>query len=471
MNDISKNIKKVLVVFLVCFIGVMSYITYFEIFKSDKIVESQYNRRLQAKRNEVLRGTIYDRNMKALTQSKKVSKLNQERTYVSGEAFAHVLGYVNPRYGITGLEKQYDSMLMGADTADLSKFLNSITEKEEKVGYNIRTTLDYNIQQKAYEVLGDNKGAVVALNPQTGEVLAMVSKPSFDPNKLDENWKSVNSNKDIPLYNRAILGLYPPGSTFKIITTVSALENIKGVTNRTFNDEGVLVFNSKESLKNYDGHSYGNIDLREAFYKSSNVVFGTLGMELGNEALKNTAEKFYFNKELPTNDFTAKTSKFPTLGKSEKGNMAQTAIGQGQVLASPMEMAMVSAAIANNGLMMKPILVKDILNQKGDSIKKTKIESLQQVTSVENAKILKEYMKAGVNEGTGGNAALESIDVCGKTGTADTGRPNEKPHSWFVGFAPKENPKIAIAVIVENGGVGGGKAAEVAREVIRQYIK
>lgn len=471
MNDISKNIKKVLVVFLVCFIGVMSYITYFEIFKSDKIVESQYNRRLQAKRNEVLRGTIYDRNMKALTQSKKVSNLNQERTYVAGEAFAHVLGYVNPRYGMTGLEKQYDSMLMGTETADLSKFLNSITEKDEKVGYNIRTTLDYNVQQKAYDILGDNKGAVVALNPQTGEVLAMVSKPSFDPNKLDENWKSINSNKDIPLYNRATSGLYPPGSTFKIITTVSALENIKGVTNRTFNDEGVLVFNSKESLKNYDGHSYGNIDLREAFYKSSNVVFGTLGMELGNEALKNTAEKFYFNKDIPTEDFTVKTSKFPALGKSEKGNMAQTAIGQGQVLASPMEMAMVSAAIANNGLMMKPILVKDVLNQKGDSIKKTKIESLQQVTSVENAKILKGYMKAGVNEGTGGNAALESIEVCGKTGTADTGRPNEKPHSWFVGFAPKDNPQIAIAVIVENGGVGGGTAAEVAREVIKQYIK
>ncbi|QGU96215.1 penicillin-binding protein 2 [Clostridium bovifaecis] len=470
MSDISRNIKKVLVVFLICFMGVTSYITYFQVFKAEKIVESPYNRRLQAKRNSILRGTIYDRNMVALTKSKKVSTLNQERTYTGGSAFAHVIGYVNPRYGITGLEKEYDSMLVGADAMDLSKFLESITEKSDKIGYSIRTTLDYGIQQKAYELLGNNRGAIVAIDPQNGEVLAMVSTPSFDPNNLEKSWESLNNNKDIPLYNRAILGMYPPGSTFKVITAISALENLPGVTEKIFEDEGVLVFNEKESLKNYDGHSYGNIDLKKAFYKSSNVVFGTLGIDLGNEALRSTSEKFYFNNTIPSQDFVAKKSRFPSLKRNEKGNMAQSAIGQGEVLATPMEMALATAAVANNGVMMKPFLVKDILKSTGESIKKTKVEKLQQVTSSENAKIVKEYMRATVTQGTGSNAGLGSVEVSGKTGTADTGREGEKPHSWFVGFAPYDNPKIAIAVIVENGGVGGGKATEIAREVIRAAI-
>lgn len=471
MNDISTNIKKVLVVFLVCFMGVIMYITYFQVFKAEKIVQSPYNKRIQAKRNSILRGTIYDRNMTALTKSKKISTLNQERTYTKGSAFAHVLGYVNPRYGITGLEKQYDSTLLGEDAMDLSKVVQFVTEKKDEVGYSIRTTLDSKIQKKAYSLLGNNKGAVVAIEPQTGEILAMVSTPSFDPNNLEKNWQNLNTNKDIPLYNRAILGMYPPGSTFKVVTAVSALENLPGITERRFDDDGVLVFNAKESLKNYAGHSYGNINLKQAFYKSSNVVFGTLGMELGNEALKTTAEKFYFNNTIPSNDFVAKNSRFPSLESYEKGNMAQSAIGQGEVLATPIEMALVAASIANDGVIMKPLIVKEILKPTGQSIKKIKAEELQRVTSIENAKIIKEYMRATVTEGTGGAAALESVEVCGKTGTADTGREGEKPHSWFIGFAPYDNPKIAIAVIVENGGTGGGIAAEIAGQVIKTALQ
>lgn len=470
-NDISKNIKKVLVVFLVCFIGLISYITYFQVFKAEEISASPYNRRLQAKRNSILRGTIYDRNMKPLTKSKKVSTLNQERTYVYGEIFANVLGYVSPKYGMTGLERTYDSTLIGAETMELSKFFDSITEKTDKVGYSIRTTLDYEIQKKAYELIGDNKGSVVALDPRTGEVIAMVSKPSYNPNKLEEQWKSINSDKDNPLYNRATYGLYPPGSTFKVITAVSALENIQGVAQKNFKDEGVLVFNSRESLKNYNGEVLGNIDFSEAFAESSNVVFGGLGLELGNDKLRETAENFYFNKSLAIDDFSIKKGRFPTLKRNEKGNIAQSAIGQGEVLVSPMQMALVTSTIANNGVMMKPILVKDVLNSKGERIQKTKTSVLGQVTSSENSDILKNLMKKVVEEGTGRNASINGVSVCGKTGTADNESGNKEPHSWFVGFAPYENPQIAVAVIVENGGVGGGKAAEIAREVMKLGLK
>lgn len=470
-NDISKNIKKVLVVFLVCFIGLISYITYFQVFKAEEISLSPYNRRLQAKRNSILRGTIYDRNMKPLTKSKKVSTLNQERTYVYGEIFANVLGYVSPRYGITGLERKYDSTLIGAKTMELSKFFNSITEKTDKVGYSLRTTLDYEIQKKAYELIGDNKGAVVALNPRTGEVITMVSKPSYNPNKLEKEWQSINSNKGNPLYNRANYGLYPPGSIFKVITAVSALENIQGVAQKNFKDEGVLVFNSKESLKNYNGEVLGNIDFSEAFAESSNVVFGGLGLELGNDKLRETAENFYFNKSIPVDDFSIKQGRFPTLKRNEKGNIAQSAIGQGEVLVSPMQMALVTSTIANNGVMMRPILVKDVLNIKGERVQKTKTDVLGRITASENANILKNLMKKVVEEGTGRNASINGVSVCGKTGTADNESGNKKPHSWFVGFAPYENPQIAVAVVVENGGLGGRKAAEIAREVMKLGLK
>lgn len=469
MSDISKNVKLVLAAFLLCFISLISYITYFHVFQADEIVDSRYNARIQAERNSVLRGTIYDRNMKALTESKKVSTLNQKRTYTGGEIFAQVLGYVHPKFGITGLEKQYDSVLTGTETIDFKKFLTSMKEGE-KIGYNIRTTLDYKLQQKAYELLGNNKGSIVALDPKTGEVLAMVSKPSYDPNNLKENWKKINIDKNIPLYNRAVQGLYPPGSTFKVVTAISALDNIRNVTNRTFHDNGALVFNSRQSLKNYNGHVYGDLSLGESLIKSSNVVFGGLGIELGKDALKATAEKMYFNSIIPSDGFMTKKSKFPELKSYEKGNMAQCAIGQGSVLVSPMQMALVASTVANDGIIMKPHLVSEILNPSGDSVKKIKIENLNTVTTPGNARLVRKYMRDTVARGTAGAAALDSIQVCGKTGTADTGQPNSKPHSWFIGFAPYENPKIAIAVIVENGGVGGGISTEIAGKVIKAAL-
>ncbi|MCY6483298.1 penicillin-binding transpeptidase domain-containing protein [Clostridium aestuarii] len=468
MNDISKNIKNVLGVFLVCFLGVILYITYFEIFKAEDIISSPYNKRLLAKRNAILRGTIYDRNMNPLTKSEKSNSFNQERTYLYGEIFANVIGYISPRYGITGLERKYDSTLIGADTMDLSKFFETITEKSNRIGYNLRTTLDYNIQKRAYDLLGNNKGAVVVLNPKNGEVLAMVSKPSYNPNNLDKNWKKINSNKDNPLYNRATLGLYPPGSIFKIITSVSALENIEGINKKIFKDEGILVFNSKESLENYNGEKLGEIGLSEAFVESSNVVFGKLGIELGNYNLRNTAEKFYFNKNIPINDFNVNKGSFPSLRRNEQGNIAQSAIGQGEVIVSPMHMALVTGAIANDGIMMKPFLVKDILNSKENTVKKIKTESLGKITSKQNARIIKKFMKKTVDEGTGKNARINGINICGKTGTAENGE--GASHSWFVGFAPYSKPTVVVAVIVENGGVGGVKAAKIAKQVIQEAL-
>jgi peptidoglycan glycosyltransferase len=470
MNDFASNIKKVMLIFLIFFIVLISYITYFYMFNSEKAVASAFNNRVSARRNKVLRGTIYDKDMKALTKSMRINETSQKLQYLEGEVFAHAIGYMDPVYDAVGLEKKYDVELSTGGSI-VSKYLSFNKKEEEKVGNGLRTTLDSKLQKKAFELLGDNRGAVVAMNPKTGEILAMVSKPSYDPNNLGKIWKDINANKDVPLLNRAVSGLYPPGSTFKTLTAISALENLPGVYNRQFVDKGKLVFNETTSLKNYDGEVFNNINFKNSYVHSSNVVFGTLGLELGNDALKGTAEKFYFNKDIPAVGLTIDNSRFPSYKSNEKGNIAQSAIGQSEVLATPMEMALIVSTVANDGIMMQPMLVKEILNSKGKSLKKLEPKRLEEMMSKETARTMKDLMKGVVAEGTGTNAGVSGITVSGKTGTADHGDNKKDPHSWFIGFAPYENPQIAIAVIVEEGGVGGGIAAEITRELIKTNLK
>src|SRR3712207_5620810 len=334
--------------------------------------------------------------------------------------FAHVLGYLDTRYGITGLERRYDKELSSTNVNDTIKdLMQSKGKKKEKYGNNIKTSLDFNVQQKAYELLGENKGAVVAINPKTGEIIAIVSKPSYDPNNLKEIWASINKDESRPLLNRAVSGLYPPGSTFKTITAVSALENISGIVDKTFEDNGVLAFNERESLRNFAGESFGSISFKNAYVHSSNVVFGGLGLDLGNDRLKETAEKFYFNKDIHAKDIGIEDSRFPILKSYQKGEIAQSAIGQATVLATPTEMALVASSVANDGVMMKPYLVTEIMNSDGKTKTKTEPEVLSEVMSKDIAQTMKDLMKGVVAYGTGGAASVDGIQVCGKTGTAD----------------------------------------------------
>lgn len=474
MNNIANNVKKVMIVFFIIFIGLISYIAYFEIITAPKIINSPYNRRMWAKRNKVDRGTIYDRNLKELSVSTRSDDNVQKRKYLGGEAFAHVLGYVDIKYGISGLENSYDNDLIGENSEGIIDYITRKGLGIEKKGDNIVTTLDYNLQKKAYDLLGNNKGAVIALDPITGEILAMVSKPSFNPNDLDSKWQDILENEDRPLLNRALMGLYPPGSVFKTITAISAIENIEDITKRTFNDEGVLVFNDKESLKNYKNKALGNINLEEAYVNSSNVVFGTIGIELGNKELLETAEKFYFNKNIPAEGISIENSRFPIYKKNEKGNIAQSGIGQSEVLVTPMEMALVTSVVANDGVLMKPTLLKKVVDNEGKDIRLIQPEILDKIINVDVAKTIKEYMRKTVESGTGKSANIQGLSICGKTGTADhDDKPliDEEPHSWFTAFAPYKEPKIVVSVIVEEGGTGGGKAASIAANLIKEYLK
>ncbi len=486
-TDLQKSIRRVLVVFLFLFIALISYIGYFQLFKAESIASSNENVRLWAKRNEVTRGVIYDRDNEILAETVEKSQLSQKRSYPQGEVFAHVVGYYDETYSLAGLENTFDEELISysvvessisslLDFFNLKEAFNTRTEEEIKVGNSIITTLDTDIQRAAYQALGTNKGAVVVLNPKTGEILASVSKPSYDPNNLSEIWESINTDTvNTPMFNRATRGLYPPGSTFKVVTLASALENISGVTTEVFNDTGKIVFSDeKTTLSNYNNNVYGQLSLKKALSVSSNVVFGRLAMDLGNDKLKATAEKFGFNQSFSGSGIPIESSRFPEYDSSQEGLIAQSGIGQAGLLATPMEMAMVAAAVANEGDIMKPTIIKEIRTSSGKTVRGLNTEVLYKAISPENAAIIKDYMMGVVQDriGSSWSNVFNGLNAAGKTGTADYEINGEAqvPHSWFIGFAPADNPQVAIAVIVENGGTGSTLAAQVSGKVLKAAL-
>lgn len=485
MQDNQKSIRRVMIVFSFLLLALITYIAYFQGFKAQQIADKSGNQRLWAERNKVLRGTIYDKNMIALTESKRNNAVKQDRTYTQGPLYAHIVGYASEKYGLTGLENTYDKELRSYDKISYSihslmntlkfkeAFKNRVKEDEDIQGNSLVTSLDTEIQKTAYNALEGKKGAVVVLNPKTGEVVASVSSPTFNPNNLDDVMTAANSkdNSTFPLINRSTAGMYAPGSTFKLVTLTSALENLPGVTNRTFNDNGKITFNSKQSLSNQAGVAFGHISLKEALKVSSNVVFGGLAMELGNNKLKTTAEQFSFNKSIPSDGLVIEKSIFPTLEASAKGNIAQSGIGQSSILATPMQMALVTSAIANDGTMMQPKLVNKVIDKNGKVVREVQSKEIGKSLSSGDAAIIKNYMRNIVSSKEDGKwSVFNGLNAAGKTGTADYKLPNGEdavPNAWFVGFAPLDNPQYVIAVIVENGGAGSGIAAQVAGTTLR----
>lgn len=469
MDNLTTNIKRVMIIFLVVFIVLISYLSYFTLFRGSEIATRPDNRRMWDIRNKVVRGTVFDRNGKELSISEKTKNNQYRRTYKGGAATAHVLGYYDPKYGISGLENLYDSCLSSNISTSFLAWVGNGFKEVDKKGDDVYTTLDYGLQQTAYNALGSNRGSVVVIKVDSGEILAMVSKPSYNPNELDKKWKSYNNDKQRPLLNRAVSGLYPPGSTFKTVTGISALENLEGMEYETFNDEGRLVLGTDYTLNNDKGKAMGKINFEQAFIKSSNVFFGNLGIRLGKDLFR-TAERFGFNRNVPADGIIIDRSRYPQYKASEKGNLAQAAIGQAEVLATPIQMALVAQAVANDGVMLKPVLVDKVVDFSGSTVKEVRPEKIEQVTSRGYASEIKRFMQEAVSKGTGTRAQISGVQVCGKTGTAQHIE-SKTPHSWFIGFAPYKKPEIAIAVIVEEGGYGGTAAANISSQIMSKYFR
>lgn len=488
----TKNVKVIMMVYLVLLIGLIGYITYFYLFQAPKIKNMPTNGIMIAQQNNVLRGTIYDAEMEPIAESENTNN-GQKRIYPYNDLYSAAIGYSSSRYGTTGMEEIYNKQLTTYDPLTLGQYIKKYGIKgafenrgknvEPRIGNSIVTTLNTPLQKTAWEALGDNMGAVVAIQPKTGDVLAMVSKPTFDANNLQQEMQQVAEDEKIGKPNKSLLNLATqnptaPGSVFKTVTISSALENIPGIQNRIFDDTGRLKIGDY-TLPNENWTAYGKISLARALSVSSNVVFGTIGMELGNEALKKTAEAYGFNSIIPTNGFYVAESNFPTLNQYDKGSMAQSAIGQGATTATPFQMAVVAATIANKGVMMEPTMVKEIINSRGEVVQSFAPKELRRVISASTAATITQDMRYVTEQREGEPSGVWSYmdpkyDIASKTGTAQKenaqGQLLVDANAWFVCFAPANDPKIAVAVQVINGGAGSKVGASIAYQVVKEYL-
>jgi peptidoglycan glycosyltransferase len=305
------------------------------------------------------------------------------------------------------------------------------------------------------------------MDPNTGAILAMISSPGFDPSKLNESWDDFVRNPDKPLINRATMGLYPPGSSFKIITLAAALSNIPGIEKKVYYTPGYVKVNGR-IIRDYEGLRAGEYDLKTAFRYSSNSVFVKIGQEVGRDNLFAMAEAFGFNSAVSF-DMPTATSSFPRpplMGGQVE--LAEDAIGQGRILATPLQMARVVSVIAGGGRLTIPYIIQKSVSPLGVVKIYHRNEASKQIIDRAVADKIKELMVDVVQNGTGMPARIKGITVAGKTGSAEN--PHGKAHAWFVGFAPAENPRIAVAVVVENAGSGGKNAGPIAREVMLHYL-
>ena len=476
-----RQIRKVGIGLVFLFLAVFLQLNYVQIFAAEEIASNNANIRSLLREYSIKRGDIItlDGTRVAVSEPKK-GQLRFRRTYPEGELYGHITGFYSIRYGTSRIESAFNDQLLG-DSGVISmqdiqdRFLGSGEE-----GDDVRLTIHSRLQEAARDALGGETGAVVAMDPQTGEVRAMWSNPSYDPTPLASHdgkeakryWESLDpTSPRSALVPGATHRGYAPGSTVKVITTAAALET-KYQPNDTFEDPAELELpQTDETLTNFTKTSCagGQIDLFTALEISCDTTFAMIGMEIPNE-IRETAEAMGFNEQIPF-EVGTEVSAFPEVGEDNKPFQAYVAIGQGDVVATPLQMALVAASVANGGVTPRPQLVREVIDPSGGIVERYQPESMEQAMSSDTAREVTEMMKAVVESGTGTAAQIPGIQVAGKTGTAQT-VPGENPHAWFIAFAPAEDPKLAVAVIVENGGsagseaTGGAVAAPIAKLLI-----
>ena len=405
----------------------------------------------------------------AVSQPTPNEEIKYLRSYPQPLPYSHVTGYFSYTYGAGGgLEGAADDLLSGSSSQFFYTRVTDLLTGKQPVGATVQATINPKAQDAADKALGNQRGAVVALDPKTGAILAMISHPQYDPNRLSSHdqasvvkaWNELNADPTQPLVNRAIAGnLYPPGSVFKIVTAAAALENGKVDTTTQIPAPGVMELpQTTAGLPNYDRQPCGpnnQTTLQHALEISCNTAMGYLGMQVGAQALADQAAKFGFGTtmRIPTR---VEPSRFPT--GINQAQTAQSAIGQYDVRVTPMQVAMVSAGIANGGVVMRPYLINQVLSADLQTIDRTSPERLGTAVSSQTAATLTQMLVGVVDQGTGTPAKINGVQVAGKTGTAEQGN-GKPPHAWFTAFAPANDPKVAVAVVVEDGGNAGNEAA------------
>lgn len=455
----KRNIYKLGILMLGLFSILAVYLSYLQVIRGPALAASPYNHRFQEYEAQVLRGTIYDAGGVALARTEFADGRGR-RVYPRGHETAHLIGYISELYGRAGLESVYDNYLLGREGADrIRNYVNKIFDRQQ-TGGDMVLTLDANLQELAVDLLGGRRGAAVLLDPRSGAVRVMASSPGFDPNRLDNIWNSLVEDEASPLINRATQGAYPPGSTFKVLTAAGALAEEPGLTARMFDCPGFIEVNG---YKLEDSGVHGEVDIKEALAVSCNTTFAQLGLDLGPEGFERAVKSFGLTQD-PGLGLPARPGTMAPVDKLHPSELASSAIGQGEVLVSPLQMALVAAAVANKGVMMRPYLVDIVKDSMGEVIQQTSGRKWLTATSPQIAEVIKEGMVGAVRHGTATAAAVAGMQVAGKTGSAQN--PHGASHAWFIGFAPADQPTLAVAVVLENAGSGGAVAAPIAGRLI-----
>jgi peptidoglycan glycosyltransferase len=461
--------------------------TYVQVIKADDYRKDPLNRRVILDQYSRERGQIIAADGTPLASVQRVDdRLRYLRTYSNGPVFAPVTGYFSTIYGAGGMERAEDDLLNGSDDRLFARRVSDLITGRDPKGGSLQLTIDAKLQQVAYEQLNGVTGTVVAIRPQTGEILAMASSPSYDPNALashdvdaqEEAWTAFNGDKSKPMLNRAVHENYPPGSTFKLVVTAAALAEGKTKDSEVDGRPVITLPGTNTPLPNFNDTTCGNgvtASLEEALSKSCNTAFAVLANELGAKKLRDQAAKFGIGEQ----DLSIPLSVVPsTLGPiADKPSIYQTGIGQKDVRVTPMVNAVMAATIANGGARMQPHLISKVLAPDLQVISEAKPDEVDEAMDPDHALALRDMMIKSENN-TGGGGKLSGVTIASKTGTAEHGEnvKSTNPHAWYVAFAPAEKPEIAIAVIVENGGqqglsaTGGRVAAPIGRAVIGAYL-
>lgn len=455
-RNMNRSMQGMLVIFVVLFVTLGSYLLYSTVTYGEQWFASPYNPRISAAKNIANAGTIYDRNGLALAHS-----VGDERVYAEDDdvrrAVSHIVGDV---YGKSlGAETYFAKYLYGFKEGVFDKFGSAIAGDGKK-GSDIYLTIDAELSRYIYNKMEYN-GAVVLMNYQTGEVLASVSTPTFDPMSIKNSGEEEEEGSQY--LNRVTQGRYPPGSTMKVVTTMAALEN--GITDLEIDCTGsAMIDGQKVTCPKEGGH--GHVDLTSAFERSCNIYYAQLANKLGSAAMQRAAEQAAFNTEFFFPDFNMLKSNFETSGSA--GDLGWAGIGQYKDLVTPMHNMLISAGVANGGVMMQPNTLLDVKSG-SFSYKPTQFRSIMKSSTAEQ---LTELMRGTVQNGTATSADIGGAEICGKTGTAEFVEDGQvKNHSWFVGFSQSAQHPLAIAVILEGAGFGSAHATPLAGQVLSKAIE
>lgn len=467
MQKGNREILVITYVFIVAFFAMIAYLFYYMQFVSEDLINNSYNKRQDLFAQKVVRGQIYSRDYDLLAYTDTDKNGIETRVYPYGPLFAHAVGFST--HGKTGVESIVNFKLLSSNI-DFGEKVRNDFEGIKNPGNHVITTLDVYMQQVASVSLGSRRGAIIASDIRTGEILALVSKPDFDPNDILMNWDAINDDTEqSALLNRATLGLYPPGSTFKIVT---ALEYMK--ENRNTDEYGFDCFGSFSYEGNvincYHGQKHGPVDFETSFAKSCNSSFANISTTLNRRSFAKTCKELLFDANLPI-PYTYRQSSVPVSAKSSSGEVMQTAIGQGKTMITPFHMHLITSAIANDGVLMHPYVISGIYNVYNDPLRITTQAEYGRLIGEDYARRMQELMEKVVAEGTATRLRdTYGYYAAGKTGSAEYTTDKSRSHAWFTGFAGMNEPEIAVTVLVEDGGSGGEVAVPMAKNVFDAYF-